>query len=378
MKKVLFLSVLFSVFVFSCAKENLGTLEDISNNSSFSQNRNSKINVSFDKELLKTNLENLHMNKDLDVIDGIVYFKNYEAFDKYNNNINSLKSAIRELKSPQFVKKEKQIKEILESLENFKSLDQMNKTIDKYSDFLEIADSTIYLKKRKSFDYLFSDYNSNYFFIGNMIHLFEDNHDFLIIDGDIEKVKKIKNKNSNIENVFSFNTPKSVNSKAKVNLNTTPISDFFASRRQTNPFDSGKRGTVGILIEGPVKNPMGLNAQGIPIFSCSWKAFEQGYAERRTFGVWFTVPSNITLNSNGYFGVTSPTFGNVANTTYSNGPASTYYHELHYYTNQIYSVNGNGGVLALTQDQINSLSHYVFNSSGYFRTGQVPNTNIIW
>jgi hypothetical protein len=377
MKKVMCLSVLLPVFVFSCEKDYSSLDEDLNSNSNFNQSKNSKINVRFDKELLKTNLENLRMKEDIDIIDGIIYFKNQQVFDKYSNNISSLKNEIKELKSPQFEKKEKQFKEIQGALENSKSFEQIKNNIDKYSDFLVISDSTIYFKKRKSFDYLFSDYNSNYFFIGNMIHLFEDDEIFLIIDGDLEKVKKIKSKNINVENVFSFKTPKRINSKAKTNLSTIPISDFLAFRRQSNPYDSGKRGTVGILIEGPVTTPNGTNGQGIPVFRCSWNAVEQGYAERRTAGFWFTVNSNLILNSNGYFGVTSST-GNVAYGNYSNGPASGYDNELNYVTNQIYSQNSNGGVLSLTQTEINNLSYYVFNSSGYFQTGQVPNINIIW
>lgn len=361
-----------SVFVFSCERDYF-SVKEVSNSD---QNKSSKVSVKFDKELLVTNLENKNMDKDIDIIKGIIYFKNQSAFDKYDNNISALKNEIKLLKSPQFEKKELQIKEIREAIENSKSIEETKNIIEKYSNFLEFSDSTIYFKNRNGFDYLFSDYNSNYFFVGNMIHLFEKEYNYVIIDGDLEKVKKIKDKNINIENVFSFKVPKVNNNKAKINAYTTDVDDFIAYRRQSNPYDSGKRGTVGIYINS-YREPFGTNAQGIQVFKCRWYTFEQGYAERRTFGVWFTVNSNLVLNSNGYFGVTSPSIGNVAYGSYSN-VISGYDNELNYSSNYIYPQNSNGGALFLTQNQINSLSYYVFNTSGYFQTGQVPNINIIW
>lgn len=341
-------------------------------------NNGAKVSVDFDKDLLQKNVEDKSMKNDIEIIDGITHFKNNKVFlDFFENDAKKLRLFQNTFKN-QFAVKNEIVSNIENDLNSAQNANDIDRIVAKYPEYLKIQDSTVVFIGKSIFYPLLTHPSKNYFYVGKMIHLIEENSSYIIVDGDLNKISKIKNKEKNQKNVFEFENKVKMSKKGKPNASAINASDFNLYGRAYNYSNNNKRGCVGLRLERIQTATGQNNSNGQPTFYVKFSSINNGYAERK-FIFWGIVQSYKTLVPN--FKFTSYLNGVlVASNADMPKPVATIispsYESAAQYTHFSNLKTGILNYLPVTQIEINSTVNSFVNTGGFFTTEQVPGVNI--
>ncbi|WP_255069492.1 hypothetical protein [Lacihabitans sp. LS3-19] len=249
----------------------------------------SRINSSKKNEIIKENLIDKNQKEDIEIEDGIFHFKSHDVFLKFSNDSLN-KKIIKKNFGLHFTQKNNSREILIKSLDNCKNLDEVLSIVDKNPKLLRIENNEIIFNSLNNpFDYLFTDDSKNYFYIGKMIYLIEPNNQYIILDGNLEKIKKIRDGLKNLELVvYNYNT------NGNKNLKKGRISSYTLGNTGYN--NSGnRRGTVSVYGNRLVYATNSQNGNGQNLFGVQYDCITAAGVDRKIFGLWVGMQSNNTI-----------------------------------------------------------------------------------
>lgn len=347
--------ILLGLSVCSCQKGEDLILDDST----------SKTQKGFDAKLVskyQSNYTDENIKSDYTVIDGTIHFKNQESFKKVMNNLDEFKKDIKEYKN--FISSEEYLRNLMTSLAKSKTVSQRNEIFQQNLDYLVDIDGII-APKKNCFVTPFTDKNGSYF-IGKVIILLNADSQFIIYDGDKNKISSIKSgviPNGVVQKI-STNSPRAKMSR----------SCGFLSGELTTGNYIARVSVDGGTFVSPFPNNDGKFDSFVYVSTSanSWLKVPL-YSQFGTilFITYENAPTNNNLLIN--YKASLIIFGTVVNSTEPNFMISTF--DSHVYNWQVF------GTRSVTQDEINNtqgqINVVIEERGGYYSNGNV-NGNAVY
>ncbi|MCP9764224.1 hypothetical protein [Lacihabitans soyangensis] len=119
--------------------------------------------------IMNNNLDNLSQIEKIEIHDGVFHFKNPSSFLDFFKNFNEAKKVFDTKFKDAFVVKNTRIMQINKDLESATLKEDIDEILKKNEDYVFLKDSTITIRNRHIYDFLFTDPLKNYIYIGKII-----------------------------------------------------------------------------------------------------------------------------------------------------------------------------------------------------------------
>lgn len=126
---------------------------------------------------------------DYQIIQDIVHFKNPDTYHKYKVNLQKSADEFEKL-NPNFESLHKKMRNAIKEVEMSSSAEELEKVKEKQADFLFIKEDVIY-PKMTDIATKFMNKDGAYF-IGKILYVFTRDYQYIIFDGDMNKISDIK------------------------------------------------------------------------------------------------------------------------------------------------------------------------------------------
>lgn len=194
---IILMGVMF--FVASCEKNHeLSSLDELSSLAELNTSNLEYLEgyVSFEK-----NYYSEEQKEDIEVVNGIIHFKSLDVFQKiaFNNEYLASKEYLKI--SALFDSKVNKYDRFLGESEKLTSKEEALRLIKKYNNSVELNHDDIDIADKSIYDNFIPSTEQPYFYIGDVINLYKNGKEFVIIDGDESKIERILNGNESLNNV---------------------------------------------------------------------------------------------------------------------------------------------------------------------------------
>lgn len=284
-----FLSVSITFFLILGCTETKDLLPSSSVDENLINYSSERISSTDFTNLIKKNVDNANQKTDIEIVKGIVHFKNFKVYDEFMTNFKLSKTKFLEAFKT-FESKEVKYNQLLKKVNVVESEMQLRDLLKEYTSEIEIIDDRVIAKGGATpFDFLLSSVEKPLFYVGNIIYMYNSSGQYIIVDGDLGSVEKIGRGEQSLKNVIANNYGK----LSTKNIRTTNASctDMYGFWKRP---DKDRRGTSTCKIY-PNWAPTGGTISGEPEFKVRWQIDAEGYVEKKYWFIWMGYPSNNEL-----------------------------------------------------------------------------------
>lgn len=280
----------FLIIPFSCTeKESLSpevpNLVDNSINYSIAF-----ISASELSKIIKNNINNASQEEDYMIVDNVVRFKNYEKFDHFTTNLEASKKVFAK-SFANFQSKESKFNNFIEEADKAKDENSFRIILDIFSDDIEIVDDRVLINDETPFDFIISSVQKPYFYVGNIIYMYYQGNQYIIADGNLNTVEKIKKGEKTLKNVIKSSYQ--VNS-IKNARSTSATCGFMSGFFQISHNNGNRRGNSSCEV-GYQVTATGGTINGEPEMKVLWRVYTRGQVEKKLWFLWIGFNSNNEL-----------------------------------------------------------------------------------